>query len=209
MIIEGTDIEWLGHASFKIKTNGKVIYIDPYEADGEKADVILVTHEHYDHCSIKDITELSKEGTSIVVTPDCLSKVSNIEKTNIVSVEPNRGYEIDNLKIETVPAYNHNKQFHPKENCWVGYVININGKRIYHAGDTDFTSEMKELKNIDIALLPIGGTYTMDAKEAAEAANAIKPKTVIPMHYNKIKGTEANPEELKKNINSAIKVEVL
>lgn len=208
MEIEGINIEWLGHASFKIKTD-KVIYIDPYEVEGEKADIILVTHQHYDHCSIKDITNLAKEGTSIAVTPDCLSKVSNIEKTNIVSIEPNREYEIDNIKIETIPAYNQNKQFHPKENGGVGYIIIIKGKRIYHAGDTDLIPEMKELKNIDIAMLPIGGTYTMDAKEAAKAANVIRPKVAIPMHYNKIQGTEANPEEFKQNVNPNIRVEIL
>lgn len=210
MEVNGISLKWLGHASFKIKTEGKIIYIDPYEvSDEEKADIILVTHEHYDHCSIKDITKLSKKNTSIIVTPDCLSKVSNIEKAKLVSVEPNKEYEVDGLKIETIPAYNINKKFHPKENGWVGYILNIEGKRIYHAGDTDFIPEMKNLRNIEIAMLPIGGTYTMDVKEAAEAANIIKPKVAIPMHYNKIQGTEANPEEFKQKVKPSIKVEIL
>lgn len=210
MEVEGINLEWLGHASFKIKTGEKIIYIDPFDvSEEEKADIILVTHEHYDHCSIKDVTKLSKEGTNIVVTPDCLSKISNIEKTNIISAEPNKNYEVEGIKIETIPAYNIKKQFHPKENEWVGYILNIKGKRIYHAGDTDLIPEMKELKDIDVALLPIGGTYTMDVKEAAEAANAIKPKTAIPMHYNKIEGTSADPEEFKNAVNKDIEVKIL
>lgn len=208
MIIEGIDLEWLGHASFKIKTD-KIIYIDPYEIpEEEKADIILITHEHYDHCSITDIKNLAKKGTHILVTPDCLSKVSGIEGADIIPVEPDKGYDVDGVKVETLPAYNMKKQFHPKENEWVGYILNLKDKRVYHAGDTDFIPEMKGLKNIDIALLPIGGTYTMNTKEAAEAANTIRPRIAIPMHYNKIQGTEADPEDFKNKVNKGIEVKI-
>ncbi len=209
MEIEGINLEWLGHATFKIVSD-KIIYTDPFQIeDNEPADVILITHSHYDHCSPDDIKKLIKDGTQVFITPDCQSKVSNFEKIKMRVVEPNNRYEADRVKIETIPAYNIKSErlkFHPKENDWVGYVITVNGKRIYLAGDTDFVPEMKNLKNIDIALLPIGGTYTMDAKEAAEAANAIKPKKVIPMHYNKIEGTEANPEDFKAEVSKEIEV---
>lgn len=210
MIIDNISIEWLGHASFKIKTDGSTIYIDPFDIKSEeKADIILITHGHYDHCSINDIRKIAREGTVIAAPPDCLSKVSSINKVKIIPVEPNKSYDINSLKIETVPAYNINKKFHPKENDWVGYVLNIQNKRIYHAGDTDAVPEMMHLQNIDIAMLPIGGTYTMDVKEAAKAANMIKPKILIPMHYNKIQGTEAEPEELKQKLMPNIRMETL
>ena len=212
MEIEGLNIELLGHAAFKIVSD-KVIYTDPFQiSNSEPADIILITHSHYDHCSPEDIKKIIKKGTIIFVTPDCQSKISKFEEVEIKIVEPNKEYQVDGIKIETIPAYNIKPErlnFHPKENDWIGYVINLHGKRIYLAGDTDFVPEMNHLKNIDIALLPIGGTYTMDAKEAAEAANAIRPKIAIPMHYNKIEGTEADPEEFKQRVNPTIKVEVL
>ena len=212
MEVEGINLEWLGHAAFKISSD-KIIYIDPFQTDNqEPADIILITHAHFDHCSLEDIKKLIKKGTVLFVTPDCQSKVSGFEEVEMKLIEPNRTYESDEIKIETIPAYNTNPDrlnFHPKENEWVGYIITINGKRIYHAGDTDFIPEMKQLNNIDIALLPIGGKYTMGTKEASEAANTITPKTVVPMHYNKIEGTEANPENFKQKVKEGIKVEIL
>ncbi len=191
------NIEWLGHASFKL-SGEKIIYIDPWKiAAGEKADIVLVTHEHYDHCSPEDIAKIAKEDTVIVAVADCQSKILKLDR-EIKLVEPGSRINVKGIDIEAVPAYNTNKQFHPKANQWVGYIVTIGGKRVYHAGDTDFIPEMAQLKNIDIALLPIGGTYTMDAEEAARAANTIKPKLAVPMHVGDIIGTKADIEKFKR-----------
>jgi len=204
--IDGIEIRWLGHASFKI-SHTKTIYVDPFKLEGnlEAADIILITHEHFDHCSPEDIKKIAKKDTLILLTPDCLSKLSRIvDEGKTFVVRPGVKINItNNLTIETIPAYNINKfrspgvPFHPKENEWVGYIINIDGKRIYHAGDTDLTPEMKNLKGIDVALLPVGGTYTMTAEEAANAVNAFKPEIAIPMHYASIVGSSADAERFK------------
>jgi L-ascorbate metabolism protein UlaG (beta-lactamase superfamily) len=193
---KGIKIYWLGHASFKI-TNKLVIYIDPYIIPStlEKADLILVTHEHFDHCAVDNIKRLTKDDTLVIATEDCIAKLAGL---NVKGIQPNQTLEVKGIKIETVPAYNLNKNFHTKTSNWVGYVIEIDGVRVYHAGDTDFIPEMKKLKNIDIALMPVGGTYTMDAKEAAEAVNSFKPKVAIPMHYGEIVGSKSHAEKFKK-----------
>lgn len=186
------NIKWLGHASFEItdSNNKKIYFIDPYHLpDGvsEKADLIFITHAHHDHLSEGDIDHLLKDNTIVVATPDSLEtlKISQGQK---FAVEPNQEYDLDGVKFETVPAYNidpEKQNFHPKSNKWVGYILNVNDMRIYHAGDCDFMPEMKEFasKNLDIAMLPIGGQFTMDVDEAIQAANAISAKTTIPMHY--------------------------
>jgi L-ascorbate metabolism protein UlaG (beta-lactamase superfamily) len=114
--------------------------------------------------------------------------------------------EVNGFNIQTIPAYNNNKTFHKRINQWVGYVVEIEGARIYHAGDTDLIEELKELKNIDIALLPVGGTYTMDAKEAARAVDLIKPKIAIPMHYGKIVGDEDDAILFQKSAHCEVKI---
>jgi len=198
MLIGNVKIDWLGHSSFKI-TDKKVIYIDPYNIPpDEKADIILITHSHSDHCSVEDIKGIVREGTIIIIPPDCQSKLSGIQCVDVHLVKPGKKIGALGTIIEAAPAYNLNKNFHEKANEWVGYIINIEGKRIYHAGDTDFIPEMKELKNIDVAMLPVGGKYTMDAAEAAKAANAIKPKVAVPMHYGSIVGSEEDAKNFKK-----------
>lgn len=174
-------VEWLGHASFRI--NGeKTIYIDPYEIKSTIiADIILITHDHFDHCSIDDIKKVSDQSTKIYAPESC-----NIP--GMVTVKPGESHHIGKIVIETVPAYNTGKKFHPQNKGYVGYIVTIDGQRIYHAGDTDLIPEMKNIK-ADIVLLPIGGTYTMDAKEAALAANIINPKYAVPMHYGSIVGS--------------------
>ena len=188
------NIKWLGHAGFKIDGE-RIVYIDPFKInETEPAGIIIITHEHFDHLSPEDIKKIQTGNTTIVTTPDCYSKVSG----NVKTISPGKSLIVDGVKIESVPAYNINKQFHPKANAWMGVVITINGKRIYHAGDTDNIPEMSNLKNIDVALLPVSGTYVMTAEEAADAANKIRPKVAVPMHYGAIVGTRNDAERFKK-----------
>ena len=198
MEINNIKVEWLGHASVRIEA-GRVIYIDPYELQGgPKADIILVTHSHYDHCSIADLKKISGAATTIIATPDCISKISGkVEAKEVILAEPGKKYDVDGVKIETVPAYNIGKEFHKKSEGWVGYVVEAGKTRIYHAGDTSRIPEMSKLKKIDIAFLPIGGTYTMDPAEAAEAASDIKPKLAVPIHFGSVVGDKADAEKFK------------
>lgn len=192
-VIQGVDIEWLGHDSFKISYGGKSIYIDPFKVSSGSADLILVTHEHFDHCDAASVNELSSEGTVVVAPSGCRSKLARI-----ITISAGEKKTLNEISIEAVPAYNTNKPYHPK-GLGVGYVIAIGGKHVYHAGDTDRISEMKSLKNIDIALLPVSGTYVMTAEEAAAAVNDdIKPRSAIPMHYGSIVGSRADAERFKK-----------
>ena len=178
------------HSSIKI--NGeKVIYIDPYKIKGinNDADLIFITHEHYDHYSIEDINKIKKSNTRFIVPKSMKNRliIDRISENDIISVDVKNKYNVDDIEFETIPAYNINKNFHPKNNNWVGYIININNIKYYIAGDTDMTEEAINVK-CDIAFIPIGGTYTMDYKEAATLTNKIKPKYAIPIHYGLIVG---------------------
>ncbi len=201
---KGVKISWLGHDGFKIVTpDGKVIAIDPYEISAKsdvKADYLFITHEHFDHCSPKDISKVIGKDTVIIaprVAEGCLSPFEN-EK---VFVEPNRKYS-EPLTFETVPAYNVNKfkapgvVFHPKEDGRVGYVLEI-GLRAYHAGDTDFVPEMRGLR-AEVVMVPVSGTYVMTAEEAAEAVKAMDGvELAIPMHWGTIVGSRRDAEKFK------------
>lgn len=192
MIIGNIELTWLGHASFLIKDK-KTIYIDPYKLkQTEKTDIILLTHSHYDHCSIEDLRKIVKDGTIIVCPADCQSKINKLDvKIKTLILEPGQEIYIEKIKIKAFPAYNVNKHFHGKGEYWNGYIIEIDGKKIYHAGDTDFIPEMAGLEEqkIDVALLPVSGVYTMNADEASRAAFIIKPKIAVPMHYGEFAGT--------------------
>ncbi|MCX7913481.1 MAG: MBL fold metallo-hydrolase [Thermodesulfovibrionales bacterium] len=199
------NIHWLGHDTFKI-IGEKIIYTDPYKIKKKDvADIILVTHDHFDHCVPEDIQKLQGEKTVIVTTADCAKKLSG----NVVIVKPGDKVNIEGIEIEAVPAYNTNKQFHTKEMGWVGYIFKINKQRIYLAGDTDYIPEMKTFKDIDIALLPVSGTYVMTADEAVQAALDINPKIAIPMHYDAIVGTKKDAEKFAEALKGKIEVVIL
>lgn len=204
----------IAHASARIK-NHLTTYIDPYAGPEseyeEKADIIFITHEHYDHCDPQKIKLITKEDTSIIASKGgCEDKLKDI-KAEKIFVREGDELEVKGIKIKVVPAYNLNKPYHPR-GLGVGYIINIDGIKIYHTGDTDFIPEMRRLnrENIDIALLPISGVYVMNEEEAYELALEIKPKLVIPIHYNYLKGLEKDPREFKSKLEKkGIKCEVL
>lgn len=195
-------------SSIKIKES-KILYFDPLKMNevdtSDKADFIFITHPHYDHFDINDIKLIKKDSTKIVGPKDILDKCIGIfDKDNIIIIEPNNTITIDNIKITTVPAYNLNKNFHKKEYNWLGYVIELDNKKYYIAGDTDYIEENTNI-DCDIAFIPIGGVYTMDHKEAADFVNKLKPKQVVPIHYGMIVGTYNDFLHFKESVN----VEVL
>ena len=189
-MLEGVEV--LNHSSIKINKT-KVIYIDPYKVYKayNDADLIFITHNHYDHYSEEDIDKVKKESTYYIVPKDLQNNLINrgIKQEKIILVRPNEIYTIDEIRFSTIPAYNINKNFHPKENNWVGYIIEIKENSYYIAGDTDLNQDNIKVK-CDVAFVPVGGTYTMDYKEAAELTNQIKPKVAIPIHYGSIVGTK-------------------
>ena len=205
MKIGEIELKWLGHAGFLIK-NSQTIYIDPYnikEGLG-KADVILITHNHYDHCSIADMRKVVREGTKIILPADCQSKITRFEiPIEIEIIENGQELTFNGTKISALPAYNVDKSFHPKEEGWLGYLIKMDDILIYHAGDTDVIPEMQNLTGHNhpdktfVALLPVGGRFTMTPEEAAEAAKIIKPSIAVPMHWGSIVGSEENAIEFK------------
>lgn len=201
------NIEVLYHSSIRINKE-KTIYIDPFKINKNynDADIIFITHDHYDHYSEEDIDKVINENTTIIIPDELLTKLlrKGINKNAIITVEPNKNYMVQGIKFETISAYNTNKTFHPKENGWVGYIIIINGIRYYIAGDTDITEENKQVK-CDVAFVPVGGTYTMDFKEAASLINEIKPKIAIPIHYGSIVGTEQDAIDFIRLLHPEIK----
>jgi L-ascorbate metabolism protein UlaG (beta-lactamase superfamily) len=200
----GVKISWLGHSAFRL-TNGKVVYIDPFQIKAAApADIILITHEHYDHCNIEDVRKVLKGNTVIVTTAAAQDKLRTVN-TQFLLVVPGKSYSIDGVKVEAVPAYNVNKfrspgvPYHPEKDNKVGFIVTMDSVRIYHAGDTDFIPGLEaNVKDIDVALLPVSGTYVMTAEEAAEAVNKIKPKVAIPMHIGSIVGNEKDAYRFEK-----------
>lgn len=205
------NIKVLCHSSIKISKE-KVIYIDPFKIDKDynDADIIFITHDHYDHYSEEDIDKVKKGDTVIVAPEELLTKLlkKGFNQNHIITVDSEENNMVEGIKFETVPAYNTNKQFHPKANGWVGYIIEIKGVRYYIAGDTDITEENKKVK-CDVAFVPVGGTYTMDFKEAAYFINVIKPKIAIPVHYGSIVGTNQDATDFVKLVHKDIECKIL
>ena len=201
------DIEVLYHSSIRISKN-KIIYIDPFKIDKNynDADIVFITHDHFDHYSEEDIDKVINENTTIIIPEELLTKIlkKGINKNAVITVESNKEYMVQGIKFETIPAYNTNKTFHPKENDWVGYIITLDGIRYYIAGDTDITEENRKVK-CDVAFVPVGGTYTMDFKEAAQLINEIQPKIAVPIHYGSVVGTKQDATDFIKLLHPSIK----
>jgi L-ascorbate metabolism protein UlaG (beta-lactamase superfamily) len=200
---QGVRLTWLGHDGFRIQ-NGQVVYIDPFkiEGGGAKADILLVSHEHSDHCNPEDLSKVVSPNTVVVAHAQSKGELSKLKAKELKVIKPGDRLTIGDVGIEVVPAYNVNKfrepgkPFHPKDDGKLGFVVTVKGVRIYHAGDTDHIPEMKSIRP-DIALLPVSGTYVMTAQEAAEAAASINPKIAIPMHYGAIVGDKKDAEKFK------------
>lgn len=189
------DVHWLGHASFRIDgPEGLKIYIDPYKLKtSARAGVILITHAHYDHCSPEDVSRIASPDTIIMGPASIAGKLTHPVRV----IAPGKKVSAAGIVVEAVAAYNPDKKFHPRADGNLGYIITAGGIRICHAGDTDFIPEMKDIK-ADIALLPVGGTYTMNPAEAAKAAEIINPAVAVPMHYGTVVGSSKDAEEFKR-----------
>ena len=194
-------------SSIKIKTN-KTIYFDPFkiEKTTNDADYIFITHSHYDHLEKESIDKIINEHTTIIIPESIKDELS--EYNNIIKVMPNNSYSLEDISFNTIPSYNTNKQFHPKSNNWVGYILNIEDKKVLVSGDTDITEELLNVK-CDIAFIPIGGTYTMTPEEGAKLINQIKPQKVIPTHYGCIVGKKEDGETFKRLLDENIECELL
>ena len=201
------DIEVLYHSCIRMNKE-KMIYIDPYhiEKNYNDADMIFITHDHYDHYSEEDIDKVRKNNTIFIVPENLLNKLikKGINDENIITLDPGDAENIDGIKVEAIHSYNIDKPFHPKENNWLGYVIEIDGVRYYIAGDTDITEENKNIK-CDVAFVPVGGTYTMNFSEAAQLINIIKPKIAVPIHYGSVVGTKQDATDFIKLLYSTTK----
>jgi predicted Zn-dependent hydrolases of the beta-lactamase fold len=205
------NIELLCHSSIRLNRKKK-IYFDPYKIKQEyhAADFVFCTHEHYDHFSPQDIKKVITDKTIIVTVPKTKKEALTLQpdETRIITVKPNEDYKIAGLEFITLPAYNINKLFHPKQKEWVGYMVRVDGIRYYIAGDTDFIPELESIQ-CDVAFVPVGGMYTMNYKQAAELINTIKPKVAIPTHYGTVIGDKIDAEEFQKLVSPEIETEII
>ena len=184
-------IQWIGHASFRLASEEVVLYIDPWKLSAAQPDanLVFVSHGHFDHWSADDVAAVSRDTTTVVGPADVVEPLPGGRV-----LKPGERIESAGACIEGIPAYNVDKDFHPKANGWLGAVITLGGTRVYYAGDTDRIPEMDALSGVDLALLPVGGTYTMNAAQAAEACQAIGARTAVPYHWGDIVGTEADAQ---------------
>lgn len=205
---KGIKINWYGHDAFTLE-KGTKICIDPFKLSKSiDADIILISHDHFDHCSLEDLKKISSDKTTIVSAKECLSKLDNLKCREKLGITPGEEKTVNDVKIRAINAYNINKinpdtkrPFHPKEDNKVGFLIKINAVTIYHTGDSDHIPEMNDLRP-DVLLIPVSGTYVMTAKEAAQAVEKIKPKIAIPMHYGTIVGSENDAKEFSQLVKS-------
>ncbi|MEW6595397.1 MAG: MBL fold metallo-hydrolase [Thermodesulfobacteriota bacterium] len=200
-------LTWLGHDAFRLVGAGKTIYFDPFQLVGHppKADIICISHEHYDHCSPEDVARIQGPQTVILTEPQAAKKLTG----QVRSLKPGELVTVGEVTIEAVASYNTNKKFHPQGNRWLGFVVTVAGVRLYHAGDTDLIPEMGQIR-ADIALLPVSGTYVMTAEEAAQAALAIRPQVAIPMHYGAgVVGTDDDAARFARLLAGKVRVELL
>ncbi len=197
-------VKWIHHASFRIEGEGTICYIDPWKIPPSPpdADLVFVSHAHHDHLSPEDIKKISRADTAIVAPADV---IASLHAQN--ALVPGESLTLKNVTIQAVAAYNIGKAFHPRGNNWCGAVFTIGGKRIYYAGDTDLIPEMSDLTDVDLALLPVGGTYTLGPDQAAKACAAIKCKAAVPYHYGDIVGTSSDAQAFAKQ--APCKVHVL
>jgi L-ascorbate metabolism protein UlaG (beta-lactamase superfamily) len=202
-ILEG--VSHLNHASIKFE-RGSVVYVDPYQIDGEPhdADMVFCTHDHFDHLSMDDIKKVMNENSILVVPVKNAKKFKKFPVKEVVGVEPSMDYEAGGVKFKTVRAYNLDKKFHPKKKNWVGFVIYLEGTGYYISGDTDYIPEMDDVE-ADVAFLPVSGTYVCTAEEAARAANSIKPKVAVPIHFGSVVGTAQDADLFIEKLDSSIK----
>lgn len=200
------NVRHLKNATVRMEIGSKVIYVDPYSVDEavRDADVIFITHTHYDHFSLKDVKKVMKEDATLVITADGVAKAEKKGISNIEKVAPNESSSVAGIEFKTVPSYNLKKPFHPKKKGWVGYIIAAGDAQYYIAGDTDYIPEMKDIK-ADVVFLPVGGTYTMNSAEAAQAANIINPSVAVPIHYADVVGSIQDAQDFIKGLNPSIK----
>jgi L-ascorbate metabolism protein UlaG (beta-lactamase superfamily) len=197
-------IHWLGHSAFAVY-GSRTVFFDPYRIVGSrKADLILVSHTHADHFSPEDIAKVAGEKSTLIISSDAKPDYP----ANVITMRPGDSTQLMGLTIEAVCAYNLTKPYHPRANNWLGYILTIDGTRIYHAGDTDFIPEMKGL-SADVGLIPVGGTYTMTHEEAAEAVKAMKLSCAVPMHWGGVVGTEKDAEAFKTLVGTAADVIIM
>lgn len=205
------NVKLLTHSSIRIEKN-QIIYIDPFKIEKKynDADLIFCTHSHFDHFSIDDIKKVINEKTKIITVPETKGKLLEIgvKSKDIIIVKPNMKCNVNGIKFNTINAYNIDKDFHPKKNNWVGYNIKIGDYWYYISGDTDNTKEAQKVK-CDVAFLPVGGTYTMDYKEASELANIIMPKVAIPTHYGSVVGSRDDAKMFASNLEQEIDCEIM
>ncbi|MHB1868486.1 MAG: MBL fold metallo-hydrolase [Nitrososphaerales archaeon] len=210
---KGVKITWLGHDGFKIEDGSETLVVDPFKLTRDvKADYVLLSHEHFDHCNSEDLKKVLKQSTIIVAPESCAAELAKVSPKEVKKVKPGDKLKVGGFEIRAIPAYNTNKykepgkHFHPKQDGKVGYIVKTkNGVTIYHTGDSDVIPEMENLAP-DIALLPVSGTYVMSADEAVQAVSKIRPKVAIPMHFGTIVGTLADAEKFKKEAKCEVQI---